>query len=348
MKELNENLSIESSMVYELLASMFRLECHEQLIPSNPEKLKYVSEDITKWVQRSRAKLTEEMKKELNVFFNWESFLGLCLIQLIWENDCYKEIDAFINFLEQYPAKDLIKFFFYTGYGEENMLIQNIEDPIEVKNFLNKASLPEVEKWKLTYFASSSEETKIRFIKLVKDFYNLIFKDNLNMLQEAHAKSIEYMTNKLKKEPYEILQKILGIHLESFNCSTILIPSYYYDIASNVSCYEDKQRVICLYGTLRPELEISEDISPEKIVTAIKILSDENRMKIIKILNTTPCYGYELSQKLGISSSTTSHHVSLLNDIGVIVGIREENKVYYQVNKDKIRHILNQFENMLT
>lgn len=347
MKMLKEKIEIGSSMVYELLASMFRLECHERLLPQNQQKLKLVSEDLTKWVEKSRAKLTDNMKEDINVFFNYESFIGLSLVQLIWENDCYENIDDFFDFLDQYQAKELIKNFFNTGYVQEEML-QSIDNPVEVKSFLDKSSLPEVEKWKLTYFCSAPDETKKRFITLLKDFYITIFKENLDMLQKSHIESINYMEEKLRKNPYEVLQKLIQFDLVNANDKIILFPSYYYNTACLSSYFEDEGRLIYIYGTSQPEFESSDEISSEKVLTAIKVLSDENRIKAIQILNTTPCYGYELSQKLGISSSTISHHLSLLSDIGVIVPVREENKVYYQVNKDNIRKLLKQFEGMLT
>lgn len=347
MKMLKEKIHIGSSMVYELLASMFRLECHERLLPQSQQKLKYVSEDLTNWVEKSRVKLTYNMKHDISVFFNYESYLGLSLVQLIWDNNCYENIDDFFDFIDRYPAKDLVKNFFNTGYGQEEML-QSIDNPIEVKKFLDSSSLPEVERWKLAYFCSAPDETKKRFLALLKDFYNTIFKENLDMLQKCHIRSIDYIVEKLRKNPYEMLEKLIQFDLKNNNDNIILIPSYYYNTSSLFSYFKKEGRLIYLYGTSQPEFEFSDDISSEKILTAIKVLSDENRIKTIEILNTTPCYGYELSQKLGISSSTISHHLSLLSDIEVIIPVREENKVYYQVNKDNIRKLLKQFEIMLT
>lgn len=342
-----ERFEIRNSMVYELLAAMFRVECHEKLIPEEKQKLKYVPDELNKWVQNTRSKISDHMKQEINIFFNYESFLGLSLVQTIWDNNCYENIDDFINFLENYPAKDLIKSFFNTGYVPEKML-QNIDNPLEVKNFLDNSSLPEVEKWKLTYFCSSPEEIKNRFMNLIKDFNNIIFKESLDMLQKCHTKSISCMREKLNSKPYEVLEKLIQFDLVNTKDKIILIPSFYYNIASLTSYSEEEQRLIYVYGIYQPELEAREDIPAEKVLAAIKVLSDENRVKAIGILNTEPCYGYELSQKLGISSSTISHHLSLLCDIGVIMPVRDENKVYYQVNKDNIRCLLKKFESMLT
>lgn len=351
MNRLHEKIYIDSSMVYEFLASIFRLECHEKLLPTDTQKLKYVPEDLLKWVEKSRPKLTESMKRDMNVFFNYESFLGLSLIRLCYEKHCYDDINDFFKLIEDYPSKELVKDFFRTGYGPEEMLA-SIDDPLKVKKFLDKSSLPEVEKWKLMYFCSSAEETKERFLALLKDFYIRIFKNNIEALKEIHIKSINYMTARLSKKPYELLQKLIDFDLESSKLPIVIIPSYYYNTASFISYYGEEESLIYIYGTAKPEFqlseELSEQLSKEKILTAIKVLSDENRIKTIEILNTTPCYGYEISQRLGISSSTMSHHLSLLTDIGAITSVREENKVYYKVNKDYIKKLLKQFEKLLT
>lgn len=347
MEMLKDKIYIRSSIVYELLAAMFRLECHEQILSQNQKKLKYVPSELTEWVEKSRTKLSDSMKKDMNVFFNYESFLGLSLIQVIWENNCYEHINDFFDFLEEYPAKDLVKNFFNTGYGAGQML-KSVDDPIEVKDFLDKCSLPEVEKWKLMYFCSVTDEVKKRFIKLLKDFYNIIFKENMNMLQELHNSSIVYMEEKVKEKPYEMIERLVEFDIKNADDKIILIPSYYYNTASLFSYEEKQKRLIYIYGISQPEFKFSEDISSEKMLNAIKVLSDENRIKIIQILKVSPCYGYELSQKLGISSSTTSHHLSLLSEIGAIIPVREENKVYYRVDKDNIKKLLKQFEGMLT
>lgn len=336
-------------MVFELLVSLFRLECHEKLIPTDRQKLKYVPENLMKWVEETRARMTEEMKKEINIFFNFESYLGLTLCQLIWENRCFGDAQEFLSFLEGYPAKELIKCFFNTGYGQDDML-EGIDDIQVAKSFLERSSLPEEERWKLLYFCSTPEETKRRFIDLLRNFYNTIFKENIEALQKYHRESIRDIERKLGDDPYENFKKLIKFD-EKNECikdQIILMPSYYYNTSSLFSYNEEKETLIYIYGTTIPDMEFTDDISAEKIIEAIKVLSDENRIKTIEILNTSQCYGYELSQKLGLSSSTMSHHLSLLGSIGVISSVREENKVYYRVEKDNIRKLLKQFEEMLT
>lgn len=347
MERLKDKINIQSSIVYELLAAIFRLECHEQILLENQQKLKNVPSELTEWVEKSRVKLSVSMKKDMEVFFNYESFLGLSLVQVIWENNCYEHINDFFSFLDRYPAKELIKNFFSTGYGTGQMP-KSVDDPIEVKDSLDKCSLPEIEKWKLTYFCSAPDEAKKRFIKLIKNFYIVIFQENLDMLQKFHNESIAYMKDKLREKPYEMLEKLVETDVKNIDGRIILIPSYYYNTASLFSYEEKQKRLIYIYGIAQPEFKFSEDISSEKMLNAIKVLSDENRIKIIQILKAMPCYGYELSQKLGISSSTTSHHLSLLSEIGAIIPVREENKVYYRVDKSNIKKLLKQFEGMLT
>jgi DNA-binding transcriptional ArsR family regulator len=349
MEKIFHNMYMDTSIVFELLASMFRVQCHEQLMPENLKHSNRVPLELSKWVENARQILDEDTKKELEVFFNFESFLGLNLISLIFTSKKHKDIKEFLLFLKAADAKDIVYSFLFTGYGQGHM-IKSVDNPQEVLCYLQQSALPEVEKWKLFYFCCNPEDTKHRLITLIETFYNKIFTHDIDRLTQIHEKSIQELKMEFSTNPQEKLFSLIDMDKNIFkqDDKVFLFPSYYYNTSSLFSYDGDIDTLIYLCGTQKPAITFNDTFDQSKILEAAKAISDENRIKIIKILNTTPCYGYELAQKLNLSSSTISHHLSMLTSHGIISACREENKVYYEVNKSQIKEILDNLYKVLT
>jgi predicted transcriptional regulator len=56
----------------------------------------------------------------------------------------------------------------------------------------------------------------------------------------------------------------------------------------------------------------------EELLTFFKALSDANRLKIVALLAKEPLSVGQLAEMLGLSSSTVSHHLSKLSDVGLV------------------------------
>ncbi|MBP3041099.1 winged helix-turn-helix transcriptional regulator [Bacillaceae bacterium Marseille-Q3522] len=125
----------------------------------------------------------------------------------------------------------------------------------------------------------------------------------------------------------------------------ILAPSVLYYDWSLTS--EEKDSCILLYGTKKFTLKTEIAVDKEKVVQAFKILADEKRINIIRLLSQGPLYGYELGKRLHLSNSTVSHHLSSLTSIGAVKAVRKENRVYFEIQKEELEKILNQVKEVL-
>ena len=85
-------------------------------------------------------------------------------------------------------------------------------------------------------------------------------------------------------------------------------------------------------------------MNKERLTRAFKILADEKRLSIIRLLNQGPLYGYELAQRLHLSNSTVSHHLSALSSVGLVKASRKENRVYYEVLPNEIEKLMEQMK----
>jgi len=69
------------------------------------------------------------------------------------------------------------------------------------------------------------------------------------------------------------------------------------------------------------------------IARIFNALADETRLKIVKRLSEQECSVEELVQLLGVAQSTTSHHLRVLKEAGLIQGDKRGRSIYYSLTQ---------------
>lgn len=84
----------------------------------------------------------------------------------------------------------------------------------------------------------------------------------------------------------------------------------------------------------------------KELINVFKMLTDDNRLKILKALCGRERNEKELVQELGIPQSTVSNHMGKLCQTGILNSRKEGRAVYYSISKDRVEEIhtvLNEF-----
>jgi len=209
-------------------------------------------------------------------------------------------------------------------------------------------SAAEEEKWNLIYFYQKPQEAKDRMCRLIEDFYNEFFIHQLEKVNIAERKNINRMRLELSEGDYSKITKILTLDYKFIKDikEVVFIPSYFREVGLTAS-QTSTENLLIIYGMASLDIALKEEEEID-IIEILKVISDEKRIKIIQLLNEGSYYGYEIGQKLNLSNSTISHHLSLLTQHQIINPIRLENKIYYEVDKNKIKEIFKKAEEALT
>lgn len=80
----------------------------------------------------------------------------------------------------------------------------------------------------------------------------------------------------------------------------------------------------------------------------LKIISEENRLKIVCILYYGEKCVCEIWQYLKLPQNLVSHHLKILKDFGLISSKKEGLKVFYKLNKKVVKKyikLINKFLN---
>lgn len=70
-----------------------------------------------------------------------------------------------------------------------------------------------------------------------------------------------------------------------------------------------------------------------ELTLVFKAISDETRMKIVRLLLEHDYCVRGLARRLGISESAVSQHVKVMKEAGVLVGEKRGYFIHYEVNK---------------
>ena len=82
-----------------------------------------------------------------------------------------------------------------------------------------------------------------------------------------------------------------------------------------------------------------------------KILSDKKRFEIVKYFSKNRWYANELAKKLKITPATMSYHINKLFTLGLInadTDNENQKKIFYSVNKEKLKEIFIDAYKLLT
>ena len=85
-------------------------------------------------------------------------------------------------------------------------------------------------------------------------------------------------------------------------------------------------------------------VSIERILRFLKLVSDENRLKIICLLTRGEKCVCEIWQNLGISQNLASHHLKVLKRFGLLSSKKAGLKVIYRLNDS----ILQEYQHLLS
>lgn len=90
--------------------------------------------------------------------------------------------------------------------------------------------------------------------------------------------------------------------------------------------------------------KLSKDIG--QTANLLKIIAEENRLKILCVLKAGERCVCDIWQDLGIPQNLASHHLKVMKDFGLIDDRKEGLRVYYSINKknaSKFNLLLNKF-----
>ncbi|HOS70603.1 MAG TPA: winged helix-turn-helix domain-containing protein, partial [Bacillota bacterium] len=197
-----------------------------------------------------------------------------------------------------------------------------------------------VEENELMEFFESPEKIKRDTINTYKRVYAHDFMAKLERCKEKMEAGIQYVESFIGKDSVEsVLEKISGRSRKLFTGfrEYHIIPSYFISPQKCLRIYSgDRIYVVFDCRVTRDKREAL----LEELSSVLKIIDDKSRMEILRILMNNKSYGKALSDLVGLSTPTVSHHLDILKQAGLIKEEKIRNIKYFYADKDKLKKVV--------
>lgn len=214
----------------------------------------------------------------------------------------------------------------------------------KTEEFSNVNSL---ENWFLLLKSSDcSEDTKWRLLELfndpVKKLRKLfgIYQKNRKAFDATFQKNKEFL-EKLVSETSPDISDTLRDLVSNFHPGTKKIY-----LTAVLPLIEWITPNIIFQGVLANKLELYQkniQSAQEMLPQILKLLGDKSKFEILCLLKSHGRYNLEIAEELHLTPATASHHMSMLLTNHMVTVEKKDGRVYYQLDQDTLREIMEWF-----
>lgn len=350
-------VSIQTNPVFEMLVSLNRIADTDLLESSYFENAGYPPNP-------RMAEIIQEIKNSLSTFYRQEIsfFFGKPVCSLLWDFVIAEGIHD-INLLpvkfSELTVMDSLKHLLcdvIESICEQEANICEDEKGIEIlledmESFEQRLTgcqdLSSSEREKALEFLRYPAEAKLRLVSLLEQYVR-VFAPYVAELEELDRAEVERSRSACLENYEEFVTNYLKINAKILEPAKqlILIPNAFSEILTYFIKPAEGQFVL-VYGTFISKKRMREKRS-EEIKQFLKVLSEEKRVDIIKILALKPALGNDLAKQIGLTNATASYHMTMMLGIGLIDYERVGQRLHYVLKKEVLKDLMDKAYQELT
>ena len=289
-----------------------------------------------KWAEEVLSILSEDELEALQSIKHYPAG-GIEFLNYVLENKELFSIEKFIKHIENSNDTD---FFFYLL--NESIDKDKIEKAFDNNN--ERYKIQEKIKWiveenVLMYFFDNPREIKEKAVKILKTIYEKGLQDRFQQDKIRLEEGVNYVNDFIGKDSIEtVLEKITGKPKRIFTGykEYYIIPSYFVSPRLIRIYSDDKLYMVFDCRLTRDKKEALLD----ELSNLLKVIDDKSRMEILRILVNNKSYGKALSDIIGISTPTVSHHLEVLKQAGLVKEEKIRNIKYFYADKDRLKKVI--------
>ena len=320
-------------------------------------------EGVGDWPARTRERMDPGLRAELDLLFTYPrrqpGIMGALNDALFVHYHQITDIDGLLRFVREMPADGAgdpavpgiqglavyalrwsgqERFILAEGVAPRDALMAKLEGASDED--LTCIITPEVGGGAAAVLAlfDDPEQVRARMLSLIRRFYDEHYRPDEQRRLACMRRSCDAHNNELLTDAAELARFLSS---RSDSCLTelpdtytrfVFVPSV--DVGPYNSC-ADVAPVHGLHYALEPRFASAEDESDEstqRLALVYRALSDEQRLRILRLLRDGELYAQEIVERTGIHQSVVSRHLTFMKAVGLLHVRRQNNMKFYSLN----------------
>ncbi|MFP4662214.1 MAG: ArsR/SmtB family transcription factor [Halanaerobiales bacterium] len=346
MNERKIEISFVSDRAAEFVVSLFRIGQDEEFKKLESEYGITIDKKINNYVKEVISSLSERHKDVLERYFS--NFLGVGLA-LLTEGQSVKE---FLNDIDKLSNIEMAYYMLIT-WGEIEFTIDELATIVNQRNIYawieENFAVSDQLKWQIMKLLNCPEEVKEELLDLLHYYYDTFYIDKEVEIEKFLKEYIEENRQELIEATDSYLDYFISPEsreeLFASNEALEVLVSYFFDFGT--ACAKGTESLIL--GYRYPELAeilLKQGNDLLQYSKFFKVLADDTRLKVLLEINESPKYLAQLAEIMDSSNPAISYHINKLMEVGLIEIGSADNRIYYQVRKNKINEVIDVLNNV--
>jgi DNA-binding transcriptional ArsR family regulator len=297
--------------------------------------------------------LIEEIREFGNRYNQWLFVLDIFEVLCKSSDKLFDDAEIIIERFENLDKHEFVYMFLGAKllYKDE-YVYQWLEDPDSIQESKTIILSQYISDEDIKYFVTNVDEIKNKILSMLRRFWDSIYSNEWKGTKPLYSTRIkEEEESLLFKDPIDYLTSIHE-DLDYDRGDLIMKKKTLYianvndlsEICVFPSLFSSPHLMMNISGEritiyLNMNLPIKEEVSRE-LVSAIRALSDETRLKILKSLMKEVKTTKKLSEGFNLAPSTVSQHLKILKEVNLVETIKVKKFVYYSVVQQTIDDVL--------
>lgn len=329
-------------------------------------------EGLSDWVYQIAAALPEDFRAELGLLDYPIKWCFRRQDSLIWrlapDHLAHADMEAFRSYLEATPATEFRRVLLLNlALAAEEPSVDGADDAT-LRRVLSQVRQAEREKRgqafadrldeeQLVELVQQPQSFKERLIRLLTRFWEQYYRQDFESHREALARSVAYHQRQTYPRDFiglfrQVTGRVLSPSVQDYVQGHIgQVTRVIFSPCAHLGLYfqltlSHRTLVVAFNYRTTPAYETTGTATVE-LFPPLKALADETRLHILSLLRERELCAQEIVKAVGLSQSTVSRHLQLLERTEVVTSRQAHRTKFYSINRAKSRQILNALQSLI-
>ncbi len=306
------------------------------------------TEGVEGWPQQVRKEMTPDLLEGLDFLYNYPAgnpgILGTLADSLFTHPELWPDIASLAPYVRGLPAGEtgiqgiIYETTFHYLEEPERAPYEGLPPRAALERRLR--SLDDRDADAIMALYDRPEELRERLARLIERFYDEHYRHELPRRWPALERSVAAHRGETGADPVELSRRLTGRSRACLEdvCAggykkLIFAPSV--DMGPYTSCSVTDG----IHGEFYPcEVEFitgdTDAAETQRLARVYKALSDEQRLRILRLLREREMYAQEIVERTGLHQSVVSRHLTFMRVVGLLNVRRENNMKFFSINND--------------